>query len=47
MIYFPLRSFLAMEVPQGKADQLDCEQYSSPGLKTLNMNIMNISTLLQ
>ena len=44
MIYFPLRSFLAMEVPQGKADQLDCEQYSSPGLKTLNMNI---STLLQ
>ena len=42
--WYILRSFLAMDVPQGKADQLDCEQYSSPGLKTLNMNI---STLLQ
>ena len=27
-----------MEVPQGKTDQ-DREQDSSPGLKTLNMNI--------
>ena len=35
--YFPLCSFLAMEVPQGKTDQ-DREQESSPGLKTRNMN---------
>ena len=35
--------FLAVEVPQGKTDQ-NREQYGSPGLKTLNMNI---STILQ
>ena len=33
-----------MEVPQGKTDQ-DREQDSSPGLKTLNMNINTILTL--
>ena len=42
-LYFLLCSFSAMEVPQGMTDQ-NREQDSSPGLKTLNMNI---GTILQ